>query len=75
MPEIMVYLAAGRSLEQKKGLLRDITKAVTENTGVHPDLVTVQIIETPLELKSKGGIPYSERPPASILANVPKDFG
>lgn len=64
MPEITIYLASGRSVEQKRGLLRDVTEAVVANTGVLPDLVTVQIIETAPEFKSKGGIPYSERAPA-----------
>lgn len=64
MPEVTIYLAAGRTPEQKKGLLRDVTAAVVANTGVVPDLVTVQIIETSPEFKSKGGIPYSERAPA-----------
>lgn len=73
MPEVTVYLAAGRSPEQKRGLLRDLTRAVVDNTGVHPDLVTVQIIETPLELKAKGGIPYSERPAAAVLGIKPAD--
>ncbi len=72
MPEVTVFLAAGRSLEQKQGLLRDITKAVVDNTNVLPDLVTVQIIETPAELKSKGGIPYSERAPALIFRQQPE---
>jgi len=67
MPEVTIYLAAGRTLEQKQGLLRDVTKAVVDNTGVFADLVTVQIIETPPELKSKGGIPYSERAPSLTI--------
>lgn len=63
MPEVTINLAAGRTPEQKRGLLRDVTQAVVANTGVHPDLVTVQIIECSPDFKSKGGIPYSERAP------------
>lgn len=67
MPEVVVYAMAGRSLPQKHGLLEDITAAVVKNFGVAAELVTVQIVEVPAELKSKGGIPYSVRPPSAIL--------
>jgi 4-oxalocrotonate tautomerase len=63
MPEIIVYAAEGRSFEQKKGLLQDITTAVVKNFGVDPDQVVVQIVEAPLALKAKGGVLFSERPP------------
>ncbi|MBL8549257.1 MAG: tautomerase family protein [Hyphomonadaceae bacterium] len=66
MPEIVIYAVAGRSLEQKHGLLKDVTEAVVKNFNVDPDIVTVQIVEAPPELKSKGGIPYSVRMPNLI---------
>lgn len=66
MPEVTVYALEGRSIEDKHGLLRDITDAVVKNFGVTPDLVTVQIIEANADLKSKGGIPYSVRHPRDI---------
>ena len=33
MPEVVVYLLEGRSLEQKRGLVKDITQAVVKNAG------------------------------------------
>ena len=69
MPEIVVYAVAGRSTEAKQALMRDITDAVVKNFGVHPELVTVQIVEAQADLKTKGGIPYSVRPPGEIFAN------
>ena len=69
MPEIMIYAAAGRSLESKHALMRDVTDAVVKNFGVHPELVTIQIVEAPGELKSKGGIPYSVRAPGDVFAD------
>lgn len=66
MPEIIVYAVEGRSAEAKRNLLRDITAVVVANFQVDPDLVTVQIVEAPAASKSKGGIPYSERPPGQI---------
>jgi 4-oxalocrotonate tautomerase len=62
MPEVIVYLAAGRTLEQKKGLMKDITDAVVKNANAPIDAVTVQIIEAPLVDKMKGGVVFAERP-------------
>jgi 4-oxalocrotonate tautomerase len=61
MPEIHVFLAAGRTDEQKKNVMSDITTAVTKNLSVPADAVTVQIIEAPLTDKMKGGQTFVER--------------
>ncbi|HEY1152897.1 MAG TPA: tautomerase family protein [Pseudolabrys sp.] len=61
MPEIHVYLAAGRSDEVKKNLMLDITHAVTKNCEVSADVVTVQIMESALTEKMKGGLTFLER--------------
>ena len=61
MPEVIVYLAAGRSNEQKKNLMKDISDAVVKNANAPIDAVTVQIIEAPLIDKMKGGVVFSER--------------
>jgi 4-oxalocrotonate tautomerase len=61
MPEVHVYLAAGRSVEQKRNLMREISDAVVKNTGAPIDSVTVQIIEAPLIDKMKGGVTFEDR--------------
>ena len=61
MPEVVVYLAEGRSLDQKRGLVKKITDAVVKNCKVEPGVVTVSIMETPLMNKAKGGVLFSER--------------
>lgn len=61
MPEIVVYLAEGRPPEAKKALMKDITDAVVRNFGVNPEMVVVQLVESPKDSKSRGGIPFSER--------------
>lgn len=61
MPEVFVYCAEGRSPEQKKGLMKDITTAVVTNFNVQPEQVVVQIVEAPKINKAKGGVPFSER--------------
>jgi 4-oxalocrotonate tautomerase len=62
MPEVIVYLAAGRTLEQKKGLMKDISDAVAKNANVTIDAVTVQIVEAPAADKMVGGVLLAERP-------------
>ena len=61
MPEVHVYLAAGRTDEQKKAVMLDITRAVVDNLGVSPEVVTVQIVEAPLTDKMKNGQTFEER--------------
>lgn len=61
MPEVIVYVVAGRSAEQKKALMTGITKAVVDSFGVAAEQVVVQIVESSPDSKSRGGITFSER--------------
>ena len=61
MPEIIVHAVEGRSVEQKRALMKDITDAVVKNFGTDPNSVTVSIIESPKASKMKGGVLFSER--------------
>ena len=61
MPEITVHMAEGRTNEQKKNLMRDISDAVVKNLGVSINDVTVPILETPCTDKMKGGKTFVER--------------
>lgn len=61
MPEITVSMAAGRTDEQKKGMMLDITQALVKNLGVVADAVVIQINEAPLQNKMKGGKTFVER--------------
>jgi 4-oxalocrotonate tautomerase len=61
MPEVYVYAVAGRTPEQKKSLMKDITDAVVKHFGAPPDAVVVQIVEAAKTDKSKAGVPFSER--------------
>ncbi len=61
MPEVVVYAVEGRTVEQKKKLLKGITAAVVDSFGVAADRVTVQIVEAKATDKSKGGVPFDER--------------
>jgi 4-oxalocrotonate tautomerase len=61
MPEIIVHTVAGRSTEQYRALMKDITYAVVKNFGTDPNSVTVSVVETPKTHKMKGDIPFNER--------------
>ena len=63
MPEIVVYAVEGRTFEQKKALVQDITNAVVKNFAVEADAVTIQIVEAKKTDKAKGGVMFSERGP------------
>ena len=61
MPEVYVYAVQGRTPEQKRKLCADITQAVVDSFGGSKDSVTVQIVESPPDSKSKGGVMFSDR--------------
>ena len=63
MPEVYVYAVEGRTLDQKRALVKDITDAVVRNFNVGAEAVMVQLMESPRTSKAKGGFLFSDRPP------------
>jgi 4-oxalocrotonate tautomerase len=63
MPEVYVHAVKGRTLEQKRALIKDITDAVVRNFAAPIDAVTVTIVEADATSKAKGGVLFSERAP------------
>ena len=61
MPEVHVFLAEGRTDEQKIGMMRDVTRALVDNLGCPQDGVTVQVIEASWTHKMKNGLTFAER--------------
>jgi 4-oxalocrotonate tautomerase len=61
MPEVIVYAVEGRSLDQKRALVKDISEAVAKNFNAPIEQVTVQIVECPPTDKAKGGVLFSDR--------------
>lgn len=55
VPEIVVYMFEGRTLDQKRGLVRSITDAVTGALGVPQETVTVQLIEGSRQNRARAG--------------------
>jgi 4-oxalocrotonate tautomerase len=60
MPEIYVHAVKGRTLEQKRALIKDITDAVVKNFAVPSEAVMVEIVESDPTAKAKGGVLFSE---------------
>lgn len=63
MPEVVVYVIEGRTLDQKRGLVKDITHALVKNYGVPADAVVVTVVESSTGDKAKGGVLFSDMPP------------
>jgi 4-oxalocrotonate tautomerase len=61
MPEVYVHAVEGRTPEQKKALMRDITDAVVRHFNATPDNVVVTIVESRKVDKAKAGVPFTER--------------
>jgi 4-oxalocrotonate tautomerase len=55
MPVIVVEADEGRTIEQKRGLVKDITEAVCKNFNVEPQTVTILIHEQNKENRGKDG--------------------
>lgn len=64
MPEVYVYTLEGRTVEEKRGLVRDITEALVKNFKAKQDRVIVQIVEAPPHNKASGGVLLSELLPS-----------
>jgi 4-oxalocrotonate tautomerase len=61
MPEVYVHLIEGRSIEQKRALVADITAAVVKHAAVPADAVMVEILDVPRHNKAKAGVLFSDR--------------
>ena len=61
VPEVYVHAVEGRTAEQKKALMKDITDAVMKNFNVPAELVVVTIMEARKAEKMKGGKLFTER--------------
>ena len=61
MPRIIVQATKGRTVDQKRGLARDITKAVCDNFQVKPEEVTIVIQESDPENIAKAGVLFVDR--------------
>jgi len=63
MPELVVYLLEGRSVEDKRGLVKDLTSVVVKNLSVPQESVTILLVETARTDKGKGGVLFADMKP------------
>ena len=61
MPEIIIYLAEGRTVDAKRAVVKDITETIVRNFNVNAEAVAIQIVEAPRENKAKGGLLFVDR--------------
>ena len=61
MPEIILELAEGRTIEQKRQIVREFTDTIVRVCGVDREAVVVIIHENPKTDKAKGGVLFSDR--------------
>lgn len=58
MPEVFVHAVEGRTPEQKRALMKEITDAVVRNFDAPPEAVVVTMVESPKVSKTKAGVPF-----------------
>jgi len=61
MPLVTIKSVAGRTIEQKRGLVKDVTEAVVKNFGVKPESVTIDILEYGRENFAQSGKLFIDR--------------
>ena len=61
MPSITVKTVGEKTIEQKRGLVKDITDAVVKNFGVPPEVVTIDIVEYSKESFATAGKLFLDR--------------
>lgn len=60
MPVVTIQMAEGRSLEQKRRVVQEITRSLAETFQIDPGMVTVLIQELKRENIAKNGVLLSE---------------
>jgi 4-oxalocrotonate tautomerase len=55
MPLVTIKILEGRTVEQKRGLSKDVTEAICRNIGCPPDAVHIDIVNLKPEDIAQGG--------------------
>jgi 4-oxalocrotonate tautomerase len=61
VPEIILELAEGRTIDQKRQIVKEFTDTMVRVCGVDAEAVVVIIHENPRTDKAKGGVLFSDR--------------
>jgi 4-oxalocrotonate tautomerase len=60
MPLVTVKAVEGRTIEQKRGLVKDITEALVKNFNAKRESVTIDIVDYSKENLAKGGVLFMD---------------
>ena len=60
MPLVTVKAVEERTIEQKRGLVKDITEALVKNYNAKRESVTIDIVDYSKENLAKGGILFMD---------------
>ena len=60
MPLVTLKIIEGRTVEQKRGLAKDITEAIAKNIGCPESAVMIDIVDLKPENVSQGGKLFSD---------------
>ncbi|QDR80652.1 2-hydroxymuconate tautomerase [Sporomusa termitida] len=61
MPIVQIDMLEGRSLEQKREMVKKITAAIVETAKCPPEAVTIVLREAPTQHIAKAGILAADR--------------
>ena len=61
MPLVTIKFIEGRTIEQKRGMVKDVTDAIARNAGCPPEAVHIDIVEYARENLAQGGELFSDR--------------
>ena len=56
MPLVTIKIIEGRTVEQKRGMVKDVTEAIVKNIGCPPSAVHINIMDLKRENFADGGI-------------------
>ena len=60
MPLVTIKIIEGRTIEQKRGLAKDVTGAIVKNIGCPDSAVMVDIVDLKPENVAQGGKLFSD---------------
>jgi 4-oxalocrotonate tautomerase len=56
MPLVTIHVTEGRTTEQKRGMVKDVTDAIVKNIGCPVSAVRIAIVDLKLENAADGGV-------------------
>lgn len=61
MPLVTIKIIEGRTVEQKRGMAKDVTEAISKNINTAPDNVMIDIVEYSREDLAQAGKLFIDR--------------